>query len=72
MTPSRKAFEIWMLNVKKCIVGSKDPYPAGIEREAWKAWEAGRQFGAEDEKRKANNALRRNRKRTEGSKVQSA
>lgn len=57
MNSSRKAFEIWMLNVKKCIVGSKDPYPAGIEREAWETWEAGRRFGEENEKRKTSTTL---------------
>lgn len=37
----REAFERWMLDVRKCVVGSADPYPAGIERDAWQAWQAG-------------------------------
>lgn len=36
----RAQFERWMLNEKKCVVGSADPYPAGIEREMWEAWQA--------------------------------
>jgi hypothetical protein len=37
----RAAFERWMIDVRQCVVGSSDPYPAGIERDAWQAWQAG-------------------------------
>ncbi|WP_186056572.1 hypothetical protein [Burkholderia gladioli] len=36
----RAAFERWMVEDEKCIVGSADPYPAGIERQNWKVWRA--------------------------------
>lgn len=36
----REAFEDYMLNDVKCVVGSRDPYPAGIEREQWKTWKS--------------------------------
>ncbi|WP_336817247.1 hypothetical protein [Burkholderia gladioli] len=36
----RAAFERWMVEDEKCIVGSTDPYPAGIERQNWKVWRA--------------------------------
>ena len=29
-----------MLNTAKIIVGSSDPYPAGLERERWECWQA--------------------------------
>ncbi|WP_244118873.1 hypothetical protein [Burkholderia gladioli] len=37
---ARAAFERWMVEDEKCIVGSTDPYPAGIERQNWKVWRA--------------------------------
>lgn len=39
-TAMRKAFEDWMLNVAKIVVGSTDPYPAGLERDHWECWQA--------------------------------
>lgn len=36
----RTAFEAWMCDVAKVIVGSADPYPAGIERDYWRVWQA--------------------------------
>lgn len=44
MTTMREAFEKWMVNVRKCIVGSSDPYPAGLEQDAWQAWIAGADY----------------------------
>lgn len=38
----RASFERWMVEEKKCVVGSSDPYPASIERDAWEAWQASR------------------------------
>ena len=38
----RAGFEKWMLETKKCVVGSTDPYPAGIEQEMWQCWKAAR------------------------------
>ena len=37
---SRADFERWMVEDYKCVVGSSDPYPAGIERDMWKCWQA--------------------------------
>lgn len=36
----RADFERWMVEDEKCIVGSSDPYPAGIESRNWRAWNA--------------------------------
>lgn len=36
----RADFERWMVEDEKCIVGSSDPYPAGIESRNWRAWKA--------------------------------
>lgn len=36
----REAFEKWMINEAKIIIGSKDPYPAGLEQQYWKVWQA--------------------------------
>lgn len=36
----RADFERWMVEDEKCIVGSSDPYPAGIESRNWRAWSA--------------------------------
>lgn len=36
----RAAFEHWMVNEAKIIVGSTDPYPAGLERDFWRVWQA--------------------------------
>lgn len=40
MTRTRAAFERWMVEAKKCVIGSHDPYPAGIERDMWECWQA--------------------------------
>ena len=40
MTTTREAFEAWMVNVAKIIVGSTDPYPAGLERDYRQVWKA--------------------------------
>ena len=37
---SRAEFERWMVEDFKCVVGSSDPYPAGIERDMWRCWQA--------------------------------
>lgn len=37
---ARERFEHWMANVAKCIVGSSDPYPAGLEHDRWTVWQA--------------------------------
>ena len=34
------AFEVWMRDEAKCIVGSKDPYPAGLERLYRSLWKS--------------------------------
>lgn len=39
-TADRKRFEEWMVNVEKIVVGSRDPYPAGMEAMLWRAWQA--------------------------------
>jgi hypothetical protein len=48
----REQFGEWMLNDEKCIVGSSDPYPAGIERRNWRvwhfAWQASRRAALEE------------------------
>ncbi|WP_414497685.1 hypothetical protein [Stenotrophomonas maltophilia] len=36
----RARFEKWMTDVAKIIVGSSDPYPAGLERDYWRVWQA--------------------------------
>lgn len=36
----RADFERWMVDDEKCIVGSSDPYPSGIESRNWRAWNA--------------------------------
>jgi hypothetical protein len=36
----RKAFERWMLDVARITIGSKDPHPAGLERDYWRVWQA--------------------------------
>lgn len=36
----RVRFEKWMTDVAKIIVGSSDPYPAGLERDYWRVWQA--------------------------------
>lgn len=36
----RKEFDDWMTNEAKIIVGSSDPYPAGLERQYWRVWQA--------------------------------
>lgn len=36
----RADFERWMVEDEKCIVGSSDPYPAGVESRNWRAWNA--------------------------------
>lgn len=38
----RDAFERWMTDEAKCIVGSTDPYTAGLERQYWSLWQAAR------------------------------
>ena len=35
-----EAFEKWMVNKAKIIIGSSDPYPAGLERDYWRVWQA--------------------------------
>ena len=40
MNMDRSAFEKWMTEDLKCAVGSPDPYPAGIERDMWRCWQA--------------------------------
>ncbi|WP_312708647.1 hypothetical protein [Stenotrophomonas sp.] len=37
---SRAQFEAWMTDTAKIIVGSNDPYPAGLERDYWRVWQA--------------------------------
>ena len=37
---TRVQFETWMVNTAKIIVGSTDPYPAGLERDYWRVWQA--------------------------------
>lgn len=39
---TREDFEAWMRESAKIIVGSSDPYPAGLERAYWKVWQASR------------------------------
>ena len=39
----RRDFEAWMLHTEKIIVGSSDPYPAGLERERWRVWKAAKE-----------------------------
>ena len=36
----RVAFEAWMVNKAKIIIGSSDPYPKGLERDYWNVWQA--------------------------------
>jgi hypothetical protein len=36
----REQFEAWMTDVAKIVVGSSDPYPAGLERDYWRVWQA--------------------------------
>ena len=40
MDECRKQFEQAMHDVFKTVVGSNDPYPAGLERDYWKVWQA--------------------------------
>ena len=42
MTTSEEQFRIWMVEVAKCVVGSDEPYSAGLERDYRKVWEASR------------------------------
>jgi hypothetical protein len=42
MTNERLDFERWMRDEAKCVVGSSDPYPAGLERMYWQCWQAAR------------------------------
>jgi len=47
---ARAQFEAWMTDTAKIIVGSNDPYPAGLERDYWRVWQAAlaaRQPGAQ-------------------------
>lgn len=39
----REEFEAWMRDKAKIVVGSTDPYPAGLERDYWKVWKASRE-----------------------------
>ena len=39
---SREEFEVWMRDYAKIVVGSGDPYPAGLERDYWRVWQASR------------------------------
>jgi hypothetical protein len=41
----REQFEAWMINDYKCVIGSYDPYPEGLERDNWKTWQAAYQAG---------------------------
>ncbi|WP_024873099.1 DUF551 domain-containing protein [Tolumonas lignilytica] len=41
----REEFEKWMVNVAKIIVGSTHPYPARLERDYWKVWQAAYRAG---------------------------
>lgn len=36
----RAKFEHWMAHEAKIVVGSTDPYPAGLERDYWRVWQA--------------------------------
>lgn len=36
----REAFEKWMIDEAKCVVGSSDPYPAALESDYWRVWQA--------------------------------
>jgi hypothetical protein len=36
----RQAFEAWMRDVAKVVVGSADPYLAELERDYWWVWQA--------------------------------
>ena len=36
----REAFERWMVDTAKCVVGSIDPYAKGIEDRNWTVWQA--------------------------------
>ncbi|MBU9679740.1 hypothetical protein KTF37_23130 [Burkholderia multivorans] len=40
MADERAAFERHMAEVEKVVVGSTDPYPAGLERTYWRIWQA--------------------------------
>ncbi len=40
---SRKQFEEWMINTAKIKIGSRDPYPSGLERDYWIVWQASRE-----------------------------
>lgn len=40
MNTMREDFEAWMTDVAKIIVGSSDPYPAGLEQSYWLVWQA--------------------------------
>lgn len=37
---NREAFERWMTEEYKSVIGSLDPYPSGIERDMWRCWKA--------------------------------
>lgn len=37
---TRAQFEAWMTDTAKIIVGSGDPYTAGLERDYWRVWQA--------------------------------
>lgn len=40
---TKAAFEKHMLEVEKIIIGSSDPYPAGLEKTYWRIWQASRE-----------------------------
>lgn len=40
MADTREQFEAWMVGEAKIMVGSSDPYPAGLERDYWRVWQA--------------------------------
>src|SRR5258708_1127815 len=48
----RAAFERWMIDTAKIIIGSQDPYPAGLERDFWRVWQAAWRAGRAIESRK--------------------
>lgn len=57
----RVAFEKWMIEQAKCVVGSIDPYAETLERNYWQCWQAAREDGLKRAAEIAEEGKQRNR-----------
>lgn len=45
---TQEAFEKWLVDTRKVIIGTNDPYLTGLYRDYWEAWQACQAHNAKD------------------------